>query len=197
MGVTAEHYMRQLQALLPIGAAWPRDADANLTKTLQALGDEFGRVDERADALFGEIDPRSTQELLADWERVYGLPNPCVGPGQTYGQRIAALVAKVLAIGDQSRAYFILQAEALGYPGATIDEFAPMSCNDDCNDAIYKEEWRFAWRLNVSQDVAITTLACNSPCDEPLRAWGNVTLECVISALKPAHTLVFFGYGAP
>ncbi|MOA66858.1 hypothetical protein D3C78_1937710 [compost metagenome] len=30
---------------------------------------------------------------------------------------------------------------------------------------------------------------------EPLRAWGNDTLECKIEQLKPAHTRVIYGYG--
>lgn len=178
----------------------PESYDPNgpqLNVELAAEGKALDAAQEHVAALIREADPRTVSETLEDWDRVYGLPDPCVGPGQTFGQRVAALAAKVLAIGGLTRDYYIAQAAALGYPGATIEEFGPMTCNDGCNDPIYGEEWRFVWRLNVPQTFAITTLDCNSPCDEPLRAWGNTALQCVISRLKPAHTLVFFGYGAP
>lgn len=77
MVLSAEAYLAQLQALLPPGSAWPRAANATLTKLLGALAEELARLDARALALIDEADGRSTLELLSDWERVCGLPDPC------------------------------------------------------------------------------------------------------------------------
>lgn len=74
----AEAYLRQFQAALPVGAAWPRAADATLTQLLAALAGEFARADARSENLVDESDPRGTVELLIDWERAYGLPAPCM-----------------------------------------------------------------------------------------------------------------------
>lgn len=172
------------------------DADgAMLNVEFNGTGAALDTVQARVADLLREADPRSVSELLADWERVYGLPDPCVGPGQTFAQRVAALVAKVLEIGGLTRDYYIAQAAALGYPGATITEYWQMTCNDDCNDQVFGEPWRFVWQLNITQDVAINILDCNGPCDDPLRDWGNDALECVITRAKPAHTHVLFAYG--
>lgn len=190
----SEHYLSQLQALLPPGLAWPRDPDATLTQLLDAFAEEFARVDQRADDLIEEADPRTTHELLPDWERVAGLPDPCAPAEQTIAQRQAALTGKLTLVGDQSRQYFIDIATALGYVGATIDEYRPMTCNDDCNDALWSEGDRFAWQINLPYTGGTFIANCNSDCNAPLQAWGDTAVECRINRYKPAHTTAIFAY---
>lgn len=193
--MTANDYLSQLQALLPRGLAWAREQTGVLTRLLLAWADEFARVDLRCDELVNEADPRTTFELLADWERVAGLPDNCVTIAQTIEQRRAALVSKLVYAGGQSRAYFIGLAEALGYIGATIDEFALMRCTDDCNDAVYSEDALFAWRLNLPDSTGgIFVMDCISDCNSSLRSWGDEAIECRINKYKPAHTSVLFAY---
>ena len=43
MRATSDDYLRVLQALLPPGAAWPRDPDATLTKVLAAWADDLAQ----------------------------------------------------------------------------------------------------------------------------------------------------------
>lgn len=195
--MTTADYLAQLQALLPPGIAWARRAAATLTKLLAAFADEFARVDQRAADLVEESDPRTTSEMLPDWERVAGLPDPCVavlGVEQTVEQRRAALVAKLTALGGQSRQYYIDLVAALGYPGATIDEYRPMTCNSNCNDALWSEDDRFAWQINLPSDGGVFRMNCNSPCDSPLAAWGDDAVECRIQRLKPGHTTALIAY---
>lgn len=192
MGMTAAQYLSQLQALLPRGGAWPREPDATLTRLLQALADELARVDGRAQVLIEEEDPRTTYEMLSDWERAFGLPETCAGAGETTQQRRNALVAKVTGIGGQSRQYFIDLAEQLGYE-ITITEFDPFTVGDTVDDEIYGELWQFAWQVNAPQE-SITPFLATSSVDDPLGAWGNEQLECAINRLKPAHTTALFAY---
>ena len=63
-----------------------------------------------------ESDPRATIELLPDWERNWGLPDPCYTAPQTIGQRQLALVMRMTMQGAQSRAFFINVAAQIGYP---------------------------------------------------------------------------------
>lgn len=115
MGMSADNYREQLQALLPRGSAWPRDAGAVLTQVLDGMAQEFARVDVRVDNLLDEVDPRTTFELLTDYERVHGLPDPCVTDALTIDQRRNALVSKFSGLGGQSTAYFLSMLERLGY----------------------------------------------------------------------------------
>lgn len=113
--MSADRYREQLQALLPSGAAWPRDAGAVLTATLDALAQELARVDTRAGNLRDEADPRTTIELLPDYERTHGLPDACVTAAQTTDQRRNALVSKLSSLGGQSPAYYLSVLERLAY----------------------------------------------------------------------------------
>ncbi|MEW6612715.1 MAG: putative phage tail protein [Pseudomonadota bacterium] len=196
MALSAADYTAQLQALLPQGAAWPRDADATLTKLLRALAEELARVDARAEDLLDEADPRTAYELLADWERVAGLPDPCTPAGASLEARRLSLVQRLTMLGGASRQYFIDLAAALGYAGATVSEFRPFSCTSECDDALNPAPaWPHAWQLNLPA-TRITPATCTSGCDAYLAVWGDSTLECVVERLKPAHTEVLFTYGA-
>lgn len=192
MGMTTDDYLAQLQALLPQGPAWPRDSGATLTKLLQAMADELARIDGRAAQLIEESDPRTTAELLADWERVAGLPDSCVTAAQATAQRRAALHAKLTTLGGQSVAYFIALAASLGYT-VTITEFEQHTVVDDVEHPLYSHPWQFAWQVNAPQDT-VGTLSVTDTVADPLAWWGNELLECVVNRLKPAHTHVLFAY---
>lgn len=71
--LTAEIYSRVQQHLLPPGITWKRDGDGELTKVLLATGDELARVSQRGVDLIDEADPRTTDELLTDFETALGL----------------------------------------------------------------------------------------------------------------------------
>lgn len=194
MGLTTDDYLQHLQALLPQGPAWSRDPDAVITQQLSAWAEELARVDARSLDLITEADPRTTSELLTDWERVAGLPDPCVTADQTIEQRRAALVSKLISLGGQSRQYFLALAKAFGYEGASITEYRPMNCTDDCNDNLASEADRSVWTLNLPATSGIFYMNSNSPCASPLAAWGDQAIECRISRYKPANTTVIFAY---
>lgn len=179
MGMTADQYLRQLQALLPPGAAWTREENAELTRLLLALAEELARIDARCETLMDEADPRAVTEMLDEWEKNYGLPDPCTGPLGTLQERRDALTVKVAAIGGQSPAYFIALADSLGY-AITIDEQVDAD--------------PFKWRVNAPAVSIRAFRAGQSVAGDQLRTWGNILLECTITRLRPAHTQVLFGY---
>lgn len=192
MGMTSADYLAQLQALLPQGPAWPREPGATLTRLLQAWADELARVDGRTAQLIDEADPRTATELLADWERVAGLPDPCVPEAQSTAQRRAALHAWLTTLGGQTPAYYIGLAEKLGYT-ITITEFHEHTVAAAVEYPLYTQPWPFAWQVNAPLNT-IGLLSVGDTVDDPLAWWGNTMLECVISRLKPAHTHVLFAY---
>lgn len=195
MGMTEIDYLRQLQALLPPGPAWTRDDDAVITRLLAALSAELERVDGRAWQLIEEADPRTTAELFTDWERVVGLPDECVeafGDEQTDAQRRVSLIGRLTTLGGQSPAYFIGAAAAIGY-AITITEFAAFDVNDDVDSFLYDDAWNFAWQVDAALNT-VTEFTVDDTVDDPLAAWGNALLECVLGRLKPAHTTIIFAY---
>lgn len=195
MGVIATDYLAQLQALLPPGPAWPKDADAPLTKMLTGLAQELSRVDARALQLADEVDPRTTAELFADWERVAGLPDACViafAGDQTAAQRRASLVGRLATLGGQSAAYYIALAASLGYT-VTITEFWEHSVADDVEHGLYGAAWNFAWQVSGALNT-VTDITVESLVEDAISIWGNTLLECVIKRLAPAQSTVLFSY---
>lgn len=190
--MNTEQYHAQLQALLPVGAAWPRDAGLVRTELMRAFAEELASIDLAFDRLIEEADPRTTFELLAEWERAAGLPDPCGGEDQSTSQRRVSLLQKLTSLGGASSAYFIAVAATLGMV-ITITEFTPHDVDDDVEAPLLGDAWAYTWQVNAPLNT-VTELTVESGADDPLAWWNHEPLECVMEALKPAHTVVMFAY---
>jgi len=124
---SGDDYLKVFANLLPTGMAWPREPSSVLMTVMKGLAQIFGTVDRRAaDLLEIETDPRTTRELLTDWERNWGLPDSCfLGVGTTLAERHRLLLLKMTIQGGQSRTFFIWVALQLGYTDVNISEYAP------------------------------------------------------------------------
>lgn len=186
----ATDYRTLFQNLLPLGPVWPRDPDTVQAKTLAALAAEWARLDARLGDLWTEADPRQTQELLTDWERLLGLPDDCMQPTVTIAERRTAIWTRLTQLGGQSRAFFIALAAALGYT-ITISEFNPFRIGSEIGTPLCDEEWQFVWQVNGIIEVEYFRVDENRVGD-PLRRWSGFLLPCIFNRLKPAHTLIFW-----
>ncbi len=194
--MNADEYAQQLIALLPQGSAWPLEGGSDLRKLMLGFGDEFARVGRRAEDLLLEMIPTTTIQLLSEWEKTAGLPDLCVPGGQTLQERRSALLARLVTTGGQSREFFISLAHYLGF-SITITEFLPFRVGrSSIGDHLSDETWRHIWRVNAPAETIILFRVNLSTVGEPLRKWGNELLECVFNRIKPAHTVLLFGYGA-
>jgi uncharacterized protein YmfQ (DUF2313 family) len=159
-----DDYTEAFLALLPTGIAWPRFPDSILYKTCRGLSYYWGFVDSRAaDLLERESDPRYTLELLPDWERNWGLPDPCYKAPLTIGERRNALMMRMTMVGAQSREFFISVAAQIGYT-ITITEYRTFVVGlDRVGDArvygkeppIMLNEWGNPW-MDARGDVPVS-----------------------------------------
>lgn len=118
-----QDYGTAFLTLLPQGQAWPKHPGTTLDLTCRGLAEYWGFVDSRAaDLLERESDPRYTVELLPDWERNWGLPDPCYAAPTDLEGRHQALIMRMTMQGAQSREFFIGIAAQLGYT-ITITEY--------------------------------------------------------------------------
>jgi uncharacterized protein YmfQ (DUF2313 family) len=188
--LSAADYAKLIEDLTPKGPAWTE----NRIRAIWA--EEYARLDTRIWALIEEVDPRTASELLSDWERVLGLPDECMAsiPLSINERRLIAW-QRLTELGGQSRAYFIDLAARFGEPGVTISEFRQMTCNDDCNDALYSLADAFTWRVNFPHPAEnVRLMNCNDDCNDALQMFTPALAECPITERKPAHTSVIFSY---
>lgn len=164
---------------MPPGAFFSREDAPELSKLTSGLTVEFGRIDLRATQIKLEINPASTNELLADWENFAGLPDACsLTLAPTAQQRRAELTTKLSAIGGQTLDYFERVAAGLGYSVVCEDTATP-----------------YVWKMTIPAATQIRYFRVGtSRVGEALRSWGDSVLECKINLLKPAHTRVTFIY---
>lgn len=183
----------QLRLLLP-----PVSYDGttpNLSAAIEAEANALTLSDAQADAVYSAIFPDSGVGLT-DWERVLALPDPClIGQSQSVRQRVQAVVSKLQGRGGQSKPFFIALAKALGYD-ITITTFRPARAGlARAGDPIYGGDWSFTWRVNASAVTVTHAVAGITGAGDPLAAWGNKSLECRLNQMKPAESILLFGYG--
>ena len=197
--------------LLPWGMVWPRDPDTDLIRTFSGLAVEYSRLHQRDCDLLAESYPGTCIETITDWERVCGLPDPCVDPPlDTLQERRMAVLAKLAAQGGQSRQYYIDLAAIYGYT-ITIKEFRPFIAGiSAAGDPVYHQsiglppnqweqpdnrarDWWFVWEVTYSPALVITYFRAGQSCaGDALATWGADVLRCVIEQTKPAHTYVLY-----
>jgi uncharacterized protein YmfQ (DUF2313 family) len=201
-------YTQAFLTLLPQGQAWPRESSSTLFGTCDGLSQYWGFVDSRAaDLLERESDPRKTIELLPDWERAWGLPDPCFADPQSIAERQTILVKWMTLLGAQSRDWFTEVASWAGYTLHGIGEFAPWMCGiSRCGETpdenglprweIAPSEIRFYWKVFIDQ-ARLTWFRCSAgQCGvDPHLMIGLATdLECLLRRWKPAQTELIFDY---
>jgi len=183
----------QLRLLLP-----PVSYDGTaprLSAAIEAEANALTFSDVQAEATYATIFADSGMGL-ADWERVLALPDPClIGVPQSTQQRIQAVVGKLRGGGGQSKAFFIALAKSLGYD-VTITTFrAARAGIARAGDHIYGGDWNFAWRVNAPAVTVSYAVAGMAAAGDPVASWGNKSLECRLSQMKPAESILLFGYG--
>lgn len=192
----AANFLAAIQSLLPRGVVWPRDQDAVQTQALAGLAPTYERNTSRANYLLVDAFPATTYELLPEWEETLGLPDPCAGEAPTVQARRAQVVARFANSGGQSAPYFEQFASNLGYE-ISIENFGPARAGQArCGDPDYGQDWGFAWAVVAPLSTVTYALAGQATAGEPLAVWGNTVLECELTAIKPAHTVLLFQYEA-
>lgn len=219
----AAAFTHALLAKLPLGEIWSRAPGTTLYRTLRGLAGVVERWAQRvARFLITEAFPPHSYDLLPDWERVLGLPEPCLTAAQTLDERRQAVREKLQRRpGGQSRAYYTEIARRLGYhvdepsPHAlpfelpaevgridqiTIREFRPFMFGVS---SVGNSTWRFApprmrfvWIVSVP-GVRLSWFRFGSSRfgqDPHLTINRAEDLECILHKLKPGHTRLFFNY---
>src|SRR6266478_1844372 len=194
---SGDDYAVALRNLLPRGLAWPTNPISTLSRVVHGLAQIFGYADGRAaDLLEIETDPRSTTELLPEWERAFGLPDNCFPlPPTDEVTRRSNLVSWMTLLGEQSRVFFVKQGLKIGET-VEIREFAPYMCgvsrvgDTRILNIENSDPYHFRWQLGPPENRFYWTVKILAL----LPSFTGADLFCLLRRWKPAHTEVLFDY---
>lgn len=202
-GLTVDDYRQQLFALLPPGIVWRSSSPSMLQHLLAGQAREFARIDERAQALLDEVDPRRALYTFDEWEASYGLPAACAPAEQSMADRRAALIGRIVGRGGMTVQDYLDLAEGLGYSGAQVLEFREATVEvdtptghtgavigDDMNDA----DWDLTWRMLLPGGVVRESVIDEAVIGDPLRSWGDELIECSLRHAAPSWLILQIGY---
>jgi len=103
---------------LPSGVAWEAKyiEDSNLNGLINGLGYEFHNMQEKINYLKRELNFLTTEDLIVEWESMYGIPNKYFTvEGKTLEQRRIQILISELMDGADSEPDWEYIAGLLGY----------------------------------------------------------------------------------
>ncbi|MGF6549301.1 YmfQ family protein [Paraburkholderia youngii] len=191
----ASDFAAAIHALMPRGLVWPRDPTAVQAQVINGLAPTWVRHTQANNQLLVDAFPATAVELLPEWESTLGLPDPCAGSSPTLQGRQQQVVARLTNSGGQSVPYFIEYARTLGYT-VSVAEYTPFRMGQQAmGDQLGGPDWAYTWSINAPLASLTSFRMGQSAMGEPLESWNNAVLECELSEIKPAHTVLLFTYG--
>lgn len=155
--VVNENFVPVINQLFPTGPIWTWRPGGVMEGLIRALSYEPSRVEQRALQLLSEMDPRTTEELIDDWESYLGLPGQNLNPPTDLEDRQEAVHAKFTSRSVGNEPFFLELADSLGYPSAEIRrEGRPFRCGSSCGDSLrgYRGYWLDTWTLIANLSTA-------------------------------------------
>jgi uncharacterized protein YmfQ (DUF2313 family) len=196
MSRTQDQVLQEIASKFPTGNGWPIGTSSNLAKTFSGLAACMSDFEAAAEALLAEVDPRTGEYLLPDFQR-------CLG-ADPYGRDALALTEEQQALlafqrwtarGGQSAAYFIAFAASLGVT-ITITQYRRNRLGIlKCGMPLINHPQQFCWLVTMPNTNVTPFRTGGSRTGQALGAIDhNNLIEMAFQALKPAHTVVVFSY---
>lgn len=186
-------YGDMVAEVLPRGPIWD-PSNPGVGGMAGGLGVEAVRFHRRLCDLMLEAYPATADELLAEWEEVFGLPL-CTEPDTDDGRRVA-LAGRVAAQGGQSRAYYIdLAWSVLEADGefSRVDDPSGVWIEEEPYGSPFEAWGGSAWDL-LGGSGARHYWTMHLP--SAVGATKRAIIECLLCKYKPAHTVLVDDEGA-
>ena len=178
--------------LLPQGLAWARDRLSNLGRLIEVMADERRQRHERSLILLeAEAVPTLSVELLPEWERALGLPDPCRAAPGTLAERHAEVADIFFADHAPTAENMVAWAARAGWNISIREQRDFVLGVSQLGDAMGESD--FAWVVSVlDQNIDFFRLGQNALGD-PFWTWPDLaTLECVLRRANPGHLQIYF-----
>jgi uncharacterized protein YmfQ (DUF2313 family) len=189
---TLDQWWQATIDLVPRGLLWTRRRASNFGKLIEAIATERQLRHQRKLILLDiESVPTTAFELLPDWERASGLPDPCLAAPAGLEQRWQALADVWFADHPPTPDNMIAWANQAGWNIAIREQRAFVAGISIAGDTVGEND--STWVVTVGGQVRHFFHAGRNVAGDPLWDFPDLgTLECVLRRANPGHLMVFF-----
>lgn len=195
MSRTVEAIQREALTHLWTGDIFPWAPEDLVGAVAEMLAGLLADLEQTAERMMDEVDPRTAVLCLPDFERVLG-PDPCGRDVSTMTLPARQQLAhqRWTARGGQSIAYFVALAAKRGV-SITIEEahVSEVGAVETDFELIEPPE-QFIWHVQIPLGAWTDFIVDESGVDELLYDFALSDIECDIARAAPAHTRVVFTY---
>ncbi|WP_319519627.1 putative phage tail protein [uncultured Martelella sp.] len=187
--------VRSIRAHWPLGFARPAEGGV-MDAIHETVAGEVLTAEQAAATMMDEIDPRTADHCLADFERVLG-PDPAKRDLALSGidDRRKLAHQRWTAKGGQSIPYFLRIGEMLGLDIA-ITEFWPSRAGVlRAGTPLIADGEQFTWLISMPAVEVVPFRVGRNRAGHSLAAFQvNGSAEAYFQLIKPAHTRLIFQY---
>ena len=167
--------------------------DSTLRKILIGLASEWLNFRSKINEVSNEYNPKTTTQLIEEWEQFVGIPDNCIPVASTIEQRRLNVLLKLAGINAATEKQFKNVASILGYN---------IEVSNGVSTSTFPLTLPF---LLISEALAPFTIVITLPSSiQPngfpltfpftLTSQQPAILDCLFNKLKPANTQLFFRY---
>lgn len=197
--------------MLPKGRLWNPKEQPVFLKLIQSSMQELCRVDDRVKQMFLEVDTRTADETMDQWENVLGIPDECTPEGQSLSERRVQVTQKLTNIGGLSKTFYEFIGLQLGFTITVTNWLNFVAGRARAGDPLTNYFNRhfvagslagtflaeIGWRYYFNVEMPITAAShfvAGSVAGTPLFVFSTELIECTMKKLKPAHAGVTFNF---
>jgi uncharacterized protein YmfQ (DUF2313 family) len=163
--------------LYPNGRAWSTAPASVTAGVLRAIAAAIVEVELQVDRFQTDTNPARTIDLVSEWERALGLPDPCLGSNQNMETRRASITSRLAGNAGVSTPEVLAMFAALGYT-VTLLHFSPLKAGSAlAGHFVYGIAWQYVLGIQY------------------LGSADRALLECALGHRLPAQVVLVFYYG--
>lgn len=197
MAIGKEQFIQLIKSLLPQGHIWEAQKGSLFHKIICAMAVEFTRVELRKQALFKELNPTSTSEMIPEWEKLLGIPNKATGPISqlTYQARKKFIFTFYTMTGGSRAEYYKRVIKSFGFD-VEIKEIKNFRVGlSRVGDPLTNGNWRNAIEVRASNVPEFKFRVGQSAVGDPLVVRSNELIKNIMEEIKPAHVVCIYTFG--
>jgi len=173
--------------------------ESNLYKFLRACSFSFLVLNDNIIAMFDELDPTTTEDLISEWETEFGIPDDCIDIADTLQERRDNVIAKITMDGVTTIADFVRVAAIYNIvvqitPGLEVAEFEatvlPFILGKSLLDG---GNSLFTMFVDLPAELDLFRLPFLLAQDK-LGSPSVTIVECLFNKLKPANVEAIFRF---